>query len=125
MAMSATESAYANERVLAIDPFDAEKGLLEEAMVTIVLPYVKTAQEGVKRLGEIVEKYGAAESNGILFADRDEGLVLGNRVRPPLGCPENPGRLQLRWLPASCQFRRSTLRIRPTSFIQPACRNRL
>ncbi len=29
--MSATESAYANERVLAIDPFDAEKGLLEEA----------------------------------------------------------------------------------------------
>mgnify|MGYP004686793291 FL=1 len=76
VAMSATESAYANERVLAIDPFDAEKGLLEEAMVTIVLPYVKTAQEGVKRLGEIVEKYGAAESNGILFADRDEAWYL-------------------------------------------------
>ena len=76
VAMSAAESAYANERVLAIDPFDAEKGLLEEAMVTIVLPYVKTAQEGVKRLGEIVEKYGAAESNGILFADRDEAWYL-------------------------------------------------
>ncbi|EHE88197.1 Peptide hydrolase [Lactobacillus delbrueckii subsp. bulgaricus CNCM I-1632] len=76
VAMSATESAYANERVLAIDPFDAEKGPLEEAMVTIVLPYVKTAQEGVKRLGEIVEKYGAAESNGILFADRDEAWYL-------------------------------------------------
>ena len=76
VAMSATEIAYANERVLAIDPFDAEKGLLEEAMVTIVLPYVKTAQEGVKRLGEIVEKYGAAESNGILFADRDEAWYL-------------------------------------------------
>ena len=59
--MSATESAYANERVLAIDPFDAEKGLLEEAMVTIVLPYVKTAQEGVKRLGEIVENRALVE----------------------------------------------------------------
>ena len=39
--MSATESAYANNRVMAIDPFDTEKGILEEAMITVILPYIK------------------------------------------------------------------------------------
>ncbi|GAA3626152.1 C69 family dipeptidase [Lactobacillus hamsteri] len=76
VAMSATESAYANERVLAVDPFETEKGILEEAMITVVLPYIKTAREGVKRLGEIVEKYGAAEADGILFGDRDEAWYM-------------------------------------------------
>ena len=76
VAMSATESAYANDRVLAADPFNIEKGILEEAMITVVLPYVKTAREGVKRLGDIVEKYGAAEADGILFSDRDEAWYL-------------------------------------------------
>lgn len=76
VAMSATESAYANDRVRAVDPFDTEKGILEEAMITVVLPYIKTAREGVKRLGKIVEKYGAAEADGILFADQDEAWYL-------------------------------------------------
>ena len=76
VAMSATESAYSNERVLAIDPFKTEGGILEEAMVTVVLPYVKTAREGVRRLGEIVERHGAAEANGILFGDRDEAWYM-------------------------------------------------
>ena len=76
VAMSATESAYANSRVLAVDPFDEEKGILEEAMVTVVLPYIKSAREGVKRLGEIVEKHGAAEADGILFGDRDEAWYV-------------------------------------------------
>ena len=76
VAMSATESAYANDRVLAVDPFDTDKGILEEAMVTVVLPYVKSAREGVQRLGKIVEKYGAAEADGILFGDRDEAWYM-------------------------------------------------
>lgn len=76
VAMSATESAYANERVLAADPFETEKGILEEAMVTVVLPYVKTARKGVERLGKIVEKHGAAEADGILFGDRDEAWYM-------------------------------------------------
>lgn len=76
VAMSATESAYANERVMATDPFETEKGILEEAMVTVILPYIKTARAGVKRLGEIVEKYGAAEADGILFADRNEAWYM-------------------------------------------------
>src|SRR5699024_8640518 len=72
VAMSATESAYANDRVMAMDPFDEEKGILEEAMVTVVLPYIKSAREGVERLGKIVQKHGAAEADGMLFADREE-----------------------------------------------------
>lgn len=72
VAVSATESAYANERVLAADPFELETGILEEAIITVVLPYVKTAREGVKRLGEIITEHGSAEANGILFADQEE-----------------------------------------------------
>ncbi|MDO4912568.1 MAG: C69 family dipeptidase [Lactobacillus sp.] len=76
VAMSATESAYANSRVLGLDPFDEEHGILEEAMVSVVLPYVKTAKEGVKRLGKIVTNHGAAEANGILFADPKEAWYM-------------------------------------------------
>lgn len=76
VAMSATESAYANDRVQAADPFDTEKGILEEAMVSVVLPYIKTARDGVARLGKIVEEHGAAEADGILFADPDEAWYM-------------------------------------------------
>ena len=53
-----------------------ENGLAEDAMLTAVLPYVKTAREGVKRLGEIVAEYGSAESNGVLFADHLEAWYM-------------------------------------------------
>lgn len=69
--MSATESAYSNERVLGADPL-VEDGIGEEAMITVVLPYVKTAREGVLRLGKIIEDYGTCETNGVLFSDKDE-----------------------------------------------------
>ena len=41
-------------------------------MLTLVLPYIKTAREGVLRLGELLETYGTYESNGIAFADTEE-----------------------------------------------------
>ena len=69
--MSATESAYSNQRVLGADPLEIN-GIGEEAMITVVLPYIKTAKEGVLRLGEIIEKYGTCETNGVLFSDKDE-----------------------------------------------------
>lgn len=69
--MSATESAYSNQRVLGVDPLD-ENGIGEEAMITVVLPYVKTAREGVLRLGKIIEEHGTCETNGVLFSDKDE-----------------------------------------------------
>ncbi|KRL04210.1 C69 family dipeptidase [Liquorilactobacillus oeni] len=75
VAMSATESAYANERVLGADPL-VKNGIGEEAIVTVVLPYIKTAREGVARLGKIVETKGASETNGVLFADNDEAWYM-------------------------------------------------
>lgn len=75
VAMSATESAYANERVLSFDPLVTD-GISEEAMLTVVLPYIHSAREGVARLGQIIEKYGTSESNGILFSDQEEVWYL-------------------------------------------------
>ncbi|AQW22079.1 dipeptidase [Lentilactobacillus curieae] len=75
VAMSATESTYTNDRVLAVDPL-VKDGIGEEAMITVVLPYVKTAREGVARLGQIIEHYGTDESNGILFADSNDAWYM-------------------------------------------------
>ena len=77
VAMSATESAYSNQLVLGYDPH-VEHGLNEEAMITVVLPFVKTAREGVQRLGDLIAKYGSGETNGVLFADNDEAWYFEN-----------------------------------------------
>ncbi|MBW3093485.1 C69 family dipeptidase [Bifidobacterium sp. 82T10] len=89
VAMSATETLTTNERVLGADPFVVRKpargkegepgyepevpgGIGEEDFVTLVLPYVKTAREGVQRLGALLEQYGTYEMNGTAFSDADE-----------------------------------------------------
>lgn len=68
---SATESVYANERVLAYDPF-VKNGLAEDSMTTLVLPYIHSAREGVKYLGQLIANYGSAEGNGVQFVDQKE-----------------------------------------------------
>ena len=81
--MTATETITSNPRVLGADPLvvyqpaedgkeDAAGGIGEEDIVYIVLPYIRSAREGVKRLGSLLEKYGTYEMNGIAFQDRDE-----------------------------------------------------
>ncbi len=84
VAMTATETISANERVLGADPLveyiPAEEnggteqvgGIGEEDLVVLVLPYIHSAREGVKRLGELLERYGTYEMNGIAFQDTDE-----------------------------------------------------
>ena len=71
VAMSETETITTNSRVLGADPL-VESGIGEEDMLTLVLPYVKTAREGVLRLGKILEEYGTYESNGIAISDVHE-----------------------------------------------------
>lgn len=71
VAMSATESAYTNSRVLGVDPL-VSNGIAEDAMLTVVLPYIDSAQAGIKRLGQLVSEQGAAETNGVLFSDTEE-----------------------------------------------------
>lgn len=89
VAMSATETLTTNERVLGADPlvvyrpaqgtpgeegFEPEVagGIGEEDMLTLVLPYIRSAREGVLRLGALLEQYGTYEMNGIAFSDVDE-----------------------------------------------------
>lgn len=71
VAMSATETSTTNSRVLGIDPMN-NQGIGEEDFVTIVLPYIHSAREGVQMLGKYLEKYGTYESNGVAFSDKDE-----------------------------------------------------
>lgn len=81
--MTATETITSNPRVLGADPLvvyqpaedgkeEVAGGIGEEDIVYIVLPYIRSAREGVKRLGSLLEKYGTYEMNGIAFQDRDE-----------------------------------------------------
>ncbi|MGO5433190.1 C69 family dipeptidase [Bifidobacterium thermophilum] len=89
VAMSATETLTTNERVLGADPFveltpakgkpgedcyepETPGGIGEEDFLTLVLPYIKTAREGVKRLGSLLEQFGTYEMNGVAFSDSHE-----------------------------------------------------
>lgn len=89
VAMTATETITTNERVLGADPLvelrpaqgkpgeegyqpEVPGGLGEEDFVTLVLPYIHTAREGVERLGALLERYGTYEMNGIAFSDVHE-----------------------------------------------------
>lgn len=83
VAMTATETITSNPRVLGADPlvvYQKEEngqpeicgGIGEEDLVCLVLPYIRSAREGVRRLGSLLEQYGTYETNGIAFQDRDE-----------------------------------------------------
>ncbi|MEH7354811.1 C69 family dipeptidase [Neobacillus drentensis] len=71
VAMTATETITTNARILGIDPLE-KSGIGEADILTIVLPYIHSAKDGVIRLGKLLEKYGAYEPNGVAFADSDE-----------------------------------------------------
>jgi len=82
--MTATETITSNPRVLAADPLvvyektqgrsgkEKPGGIGEEDIIVLVLPYIRTAREGVLRLASLLEQYGTYESNGIAFNDENE-----------------------------------------------------
>ncbi len=89
ISMSATETITSNERVLGADPLvvlipekgkngdsdyvpETPGGLGEEDFVTLILPYIHSARDGVIRLGHLLEEYGTYEMNGIAFQDVNE-----------------------------------------------------
>jgi dipeptidase len=89
VAMSATETLTSNPRVLGADPLvelvpavgepgaadhrpEQPGGFGEEDFVTLVLPYVRSAREGVERLGELLAEHGTYEMNGIAFSDAED-----------------------------------------------------
>ena len=81
--MTATETITSNPRVLGADPLvvyqpaeagkeEVPGGIGEEDIVCLVLPYIHSAREGVKRLGSLIKQYGTYEMNGIAFQDHEE-----------------------------------------------------
>lgn len=56
VAMSSTETEFTNTTMLGIDPLVAD-GIGEEAMLTVVLPYIHSVREGVQRLGDLVTQF--------------------------------------------------------------------
>ena len=79
VAMSATETITSNPRVLGADPLvehdpatGAPGGFGEEDFVTLVLPYIRSAREGVERLGALLAEHGTYEMNGIAFSDEQD-----------------------------------------------------
>jgi len=81
--MTATETITSNPRVLGADPLveylpeqdgrpEIVGGIGEEDIVYVVLPYIHSAREGIERLGDLLEKYGTYEMNGIAFQDVHE-----------------------------------------------------
>lgn len=82
--MTATETITTNPRVQAADPMveykkaskrgekDVPGGIGEEEFLLLVLPYIRSAREGVKRLGSLLEQYGTYERNGVAFNDENE-----------------------------------------------------
>lgn len=71
VAMSGTESATSNKKAIKADPF-IKNGISEDAMLDTVLPFIKSAREGVSRLGQIINEKGAAEPEGIIFSDKND-----------------------------------------------------
>lgn len=84
VAMTATESITTNSLIVGADPYvryepkkgrktkEIPGGIGEEDLVTLVLPYIHSAKEGVLRTGALLEKHGTYEANGMAFADADE-----------------------------------------------------
>ena len=84
VAMTATETITSNARVIGADPYvryqkkknrsakEVPGGIGEEDLVTLVLPYIHSAREGVLRTGALLEQYGTYEPNGMAFADAGE-----------------------------------------------------
>ena len=84
VAMTATETITSNARVIGADPYvryqkkknrntkEIPGGIGEEDLVTLVLPYIHSAREGVLRTGALLEQYGTYEPNGMAFADAGE-----------------------------------------------------
>ncbi len=89
VSVTATETITSNERVLSGDPLvvyqkaegkEGEEGykpeviggIGEEDIVSLLVPFIKSARDGVSRLGSLLEVYGTYEKNGIALQDENE-----------------------------------------------------
>lgn len=69
--MTATVTASAHEKALEVDPL-TDNGIYESSVVSVVLPRIKTAREGVELLAEIMDTKGVQEGASVVIADQNE-----------------------------------------------------
>lgn len=70
--ISGTETIFAKDELLKIDPYNEKTGITEDDIPDVLLPRMKSAKDGVLLLGDIVEKIGAGEGFGVVFIDENE-----------------------------------------------------
>ncbi|BDH47290.1 peptidase [Salmonella enterica subsp. enterica serovar Choleraesuis] len=73
--LTATETIYNGDAALKVDPY-VKDGITEDAIQTVILPYIHSAREGVELLGKIIEQKGAGEGFGVAFVDQKEVWYL-------------------------------------------------
>lgn len=74
--ITGTESIFARDDALAIDPYNKVDGITEDDIIDILLPRCSTAKEAVELLGKIIETKGAGEGFGVGFVDEKEVWYL-------------------------------------------------
>lgn len=75
VAVSATVTAYTNDRILSADPC-RDGGLCEDSIAGILAACSKTAREAAELLCSIVDEYGSGERNIVMIADQNEAWYV-------------------------------------------------
>lgn len=76
LGLTGTESIFASEAALAVDPYVKETGITEDDIADVLLSRCRTAREGAMTLGAIIEEKGAGEGFGVAFVDQSEVWYL-------------------------------------------------
>ena len=95
--ISGTESIFARDDALKLDPYNEETGITEDDIHDVVLPRAKTAREGIEILGSIVETIGAGEGFGVVLT-----APRRTRTSPPAtraACSSTTPRAPTSWPP--------------------------
>ncbi|WP_052507002.1 C69 family dipeptidase [Desulfonatronovibrio magnus] len=73
VSISATETIFNSESILAIDPYVQGTGITEDSITSVVLPYATSAREGIRLLGHMIENAGVSDDGfGVALSDRNE-----------------------------------------------------
>ena len=71
VAMSATVSTSNNDAAAAADPL-VGTGICEVSLNSVILMTADSARDGVEKLADIIDTYGAGECNSLTISDADE-----------------------------------------------------
>ncbi len=74
--LTGTESIFARDDALALDPYNKATGITEDDIPEVLLPRCRTAREACALLGRIIEEQGAGEGFGVGFADATDVWYL-------------------------------------------------